>query len=189
MTITTNLQLPDQPGAGEVTVVPLGGNGFLSPQFLQAFTVTVASDASGGAHNLRIRFDPLYCSVLACVSIRINAATADSAVKAEIMGSQHPVTNVATEVARMVNTLPIITVAGAAQTSILWVPPPIIMVGRQGLPSIAPKLDIIVANIDTESLNCTGIVYCFDKLAKENVPIEKILGSLPISGALVSSLT
>lgn len=171
LSVSTAVQLPDQPGdLGSVELVPLGGNGFLSPHSMYVLrNVGVTGDASGGTAEVAINCDVRYTCLFATVNPDMVGAAADVLVR---MG----LSDVAGSGIVTVNATMLLGVDNVAR--VLWSPSPFFG---------AAQIKVRAPNVDGDDLRVSGVLYNFDKRAPEVVPMAQLVASLPRSGTLVGS--
>lgn len=171
MAITVVLNIPGQPAAGALELVPLGGNGYTSPHSFYAFEVISAGDVSGGTNLVYVRPDERYTSLVPYVMTRVTGLAADVVVEVVIA---------ATALDRVTQDQTIAFTTSNFAGHLVWRPPPMIIQtpGRTGSVD-TPWLRWETANVDGEGLNCIGRIYNFAIDVREKISLPVILSSIP----------
>lgn len=172
MSVTSTVVLPAQPTLGNVTLLPLGGNGDDAPR--SAYLVSsfrVAGDASVGVATLTITLDTVYQSLVSVVSTASSSATAAAEWIYRIISLNDQGVAVH-EVAAQVSHLEV-----GGVTRGLWSPPPDFEAGQ---------IIVETANVDaTEVYFVSATIYNFNKRATERTPLSVLLASLPRASTLI----
>ncbi len=160
MSISLETILPAQPPAGEIQFVPLGGDGWTSPQSVYFLNWQSTGDASGGTHQLRVSRDERFEQIGAYLGFRAVGVTPrvirfDAAV-AEVVQAEHIGT----------------AVVDATINTLMYVPPLLIN---------TTSWTIRTTNNDTEVITFRGMIYNFNVRASERVPLHILLASFPRS--------
>lgn len=172
MSVEEIIELPGQPATGLNDHIPLGGDGFISPQSLTIVSADLESDASGGKNQITVRFDPRYTSIVSYAAIAVESGAATIGGRLEIRTS-------AFENVAIMNEMPVVAVSGIAATnSLLWTPPALMVSAGPGLAADPPVLRATIDNTDTETLRLRARIYNFDKRAREIAPLHLLLSSL-----------
>lgn len=151
MAISTSLALQDQPSSGNVQYLPLGGNGYTSPQSAYVLQMSVDMDASGGNIISHVTPDPRFLSVCQQLGWH-NTDTTPGPVEAIIR----------TAGISFVGTITLSGVNPAGTQTGLWLPPPFWHSDRWSLQ---------VKNVDTFNLTIRAILYNFKIDAIHKVPL------------------
>ncbi len=170
--VVENIQLPAQPADGRNELVPLGGDGFVSPISLYIIAVDLDSDATGGKNQILVRFDVRYTQVVsyAQLSVESGAAAIDGRLEIRTNGFE----NVAIQIP-----MALTGVSGVAVTnSMLWTPPALMVTANNAIVTADPFLRATIDNVDTETLRLRARIYNFDKRARELAPLHLLLSSL-----------
>lgn len=170
MSVIATVTLPDNPSpAGEVKLVPLGGNGFTSPFAMYTLrNFAIAGDATGSEHTLNVIMDPRYCSIVAYASMQIDVSAADRAIHWQLTSGAVPPQFLNGHLTR--NDAGIL----GAQIAHTWSPPAWISPGTSPQ---APTLTISVFNVDTEILNMACAVLLFNIRARESVLYQHLISA------------
>lgn len=166
MSVSSDSQLPSQPPQGNVIYTPLGGDGFRAPHSMFEFVIGLAGDASGGSSTIDLAFDDRYSCLLSILSINEVAATADVPFAAFVEARQ---------TYRIAGSL--LFNASNARAIAQWSPPPII--GERAL-----QVNIANGGVGT-TLQVSGIVLNFDRLAPERIPLDILLAAIPHASNLI----
>lgn len=163
MSILQDVVLPQQPGSGDVTFVPLGGDGWTSPQSMYYFSVDQTGDASGGVATIDVGRDQRFEQVIDFLEVQ----NIGGAVVFRL------------DIFRNTQSRAIACGTTLAETSIstaLWSPPAIIdpFEWRMAIP-----------NVDTIVSRFKGVVYNFNIRASEKVPLHIMLASVRRSSSIV----
>lgn len=168
MSIQTSIQLPGQPVAGGTEIIPLGGDGFISPHSMTACFIDSDSDASGGKHEISIRFDTRWTQLVGYVVATVKNIAIDVAIDFQIV-----VNATYTAKTRVVSPLALISgMGGDIVTS--WSPIPVLVVAGTGVVTADPSIRITIPNVDTETLHVHTQIFNFDRRARERTPIETL---------------
>jgi len=180
LSVVTSFELPNQPAVGSTVLQPLGGNGFTSPHSVYQIQSSLVSDASVGASNLYIRFDPRYVQVVANVLIAVNSGAAAITVNASIRGELGG----RLQIRHSMADLPVSGLGATAQVS--WTPEPMAVSASSALLATElPYIRATIDNVDTETLTIYALVYNFDKNARERVPLTDLFSFLTRTGGVI----
>lgn len=168
MSVTSTVQLPNQPAAGSTIWVPLGGNGYTAPHSMFEAEIQIANDAGGGDTRLFILTDPRWESIVHRAEIIVSSAS----------GAE-----------RFAFNLNIAQITGF---------PPKIPMNYQGLMDLndvtlvnhafwdlpphidAQQISMTADNVDvTEVTFLRAFIYNFHKDASQRVPLNVLLESIP----------
>ena len=166
MSVSASVNLPDQPAAGALEVVPLGGNGFTAPQLAYAITISLASDAGGGTNTLTVVMDPQFTFGISYVQTLVTSSAADVPSRRTISLTANETIQDAEDAEE-----------GEGTTAVrLWKPPGVL--GTE-TPLFAPTIVSRIANTDTETHFLSCRIYCFNKRAREKTPLWQLLQNFP----------
>lgn len=169
ISVIETVTLPAQPTAGNVTYIPLGGDGFQAPQ--GAYSINghaVTGDAGGGVAQLRINCDARYCSLISWTNGFIAQGTpADVEFRttmSSISGAGVPLmTHSGITVA--------LVAAFVVEINELWNVPPVILPGA-GDPG---TLLWTWVNTLADVYSCSAMIYLFDIRVRELTPMGPLL--------------
>lgn len=166
MSVAATLQVPEQPAAGGLEYLPLGGDGFSAPQSAYAVNVQLASDASGGTSTITINFDPQFLGLVSYVETVVTGASADVPSRRTIGLSTFESMHDAEDAEE-----------GEGTTVVrLWRPPGAMATQVGGfVPNIVGR----IPNTNTETHFLTARIYNFNKRAREFTPLYLLLQNLP----------
>lgn len=172
MTVTSTVSLPDQPAAGLVEFVPLGGDGYLAPiaQYILS-EFAIAGDVSGGSAQLFVNMDPQYQGLVQLISFRMDGATADTDIVASITTRNLGFSDTFSGVLKDV------TISGITNTRGTYAPAPMFDFGQ---------INAVVPNVDGDSLTMGAIINCFARDASRKVPLSILLSCLPRGATFLS---
>lgn len=172
MSVTSTVQLPQQPTTGSTIWVPLGGNGYTSPHSMFEVDVQLANDASGGDCRLFILTDPRWESIIN----RAELIVASQAAQAEFTFNLN-----ISQIAGFPPKVPMnyqgemdlssLTGTGACS----WDLPP--HIDAQQISATLDNVD------DTETSIIRAWIFNFHKDASQRVPLNVLLGSIPRAGS------
>lgn len=165
MAITQEITLAAQPAVGTTELIPLGGNGWISPQsaFLVDFRVT--GDATGGRITLTVNRDERFEHIVSMLQLESDSATATEYIFNLHRGKV---------VTHNVGTQKAVNLSSLDFTSIAWNPTPM----------IAPtKWSAIFDNVDTIVSKWMILIYNFNIRASEMIPLSVLFQSLPRASA------
>lgn len=169
MSVSSAVTLPAQPTSGVVRYVPMGGDGFYSPQ--AAYHVSnhaVTGDASGGNATLQVVMDDRHCSLLSYLTISIIQGTsADADVRLSLASGQTPLQAFQGPVVAISA-----TVIGQTITK-TWNPPAYLIPGGPNVGTIECR----ALNVDGDVYRIGALIYLFDIRAREETPMGPLLFS------------
>ena len=176
MSVTTSVQLPDQPAAGFTRIASLGGNGWQSPRSMTVVQVQLAGDASGGTNIITANLDPVYLNLVAAVQFSIAGAAADVDMRGVITGPEGEFMQIST-------TIPYHNAGGGTLlSSRMWTPTPVMLVNNDDPGDY--RIQMITPNTNGDT-NYLELWLCnFEKRAAEVTPLEILTASLPRGGAI-----
>jgi len=160
--ISLTFRLPDQPAAGTTTFIPLGGDGWTSPQSAFLVQQTVTGDATGARVTLECEGDHRFEHLVSLLMFEARSATA-----VDYLFDIHRSAPVSF---RNLGQTPLANFSSLDITSVMWAPPPIID---------PTKWVMITDNVDTIPYTWTTLVYNFNIRASEKVPLSVLFASLP----------
>ncbi len=166
MSVTESFTLPAQPGeAGGSDFVPLGGDGWTSPQSMHILrNVVLTSDASGGTNIITISTDPRFSQIVPWVQVGVLGAAAAEDFTLALVSRQRQ--GQAQSVQHQGQTR-FTTLSGGFA---IWSPPPVIDVDQ---------IICTFNNTDGDAIILNSIVYNYRLRASEKVPISVLLDVLP----------
>lgn len=168
MAVTTNLQLPGQPGTGSTEIIPLGGDGFISPHSVTVGQVESDSDASGTSNEINIRFDTRFTQLVAYVVTTVKGTAADVNIDFALN-----VSSAYQAKTRVVG--PIALISGMnGDIVVSWSPIPVLVVAGTGALGSPPEIRVTIPNVDNETLVINFQIFNFDRRARERTPIETL---------------
>ncbi len=179
MTVSTSVQLPNQPASGSSEYVPLGGDGVVSPHSVTYAWLASSSDASGGYNRGFIRFDTRWTQLVETVMVEVWDAAADVNVLTDITASpacrQGYCINAEFE--------PVSTLNPEVRTN--WGPSPQLVVANAGDPTDQPHIRAAIPNVDGETLQIYAKIFNFDRRAAQRTPIEILTRCLVRSSTII----
>ena len=165
MAVASTFTLPSQPAAGNADFVPLGGDGWTSPQSMHILrSVLLAGDATGGNSVITVNTDPRFSCIVPWIQVGVLGATAAEDYVLALVSRQR--IGQGQSVQHVGNTFFSALSGGFA----LWSPPPVIDVDQ---------LSLTISNTDGDTTILNAIVYNFRLRASEKVPIAVLLDVLP----------
>lgn len=169
--VSETVTLPAQPTTGNLTFVPLGGDGYTSPRAAYALVNhKVVGDAGGGAATLEVVLDDRFTSLVSFVSVESQqVSSADVGLRIEISsiagGRQIPQMR-HQEVATAISA----TIA-ASTISRTWNPPAQLLPGAGEVGRVQFKM----INTLNDDYFLSMLVYLFDIRARELTPLAPLL--------------
>ncbi len=161
MSVSSILQLKDQPANGTAEYIPLGGDGWTSPQSVWMIDSEVTGDATGGTNTISVVRDERFSNICPFMMIQTDGGSVLALFRL-FVGS--PV--------RAAHVGP--TIASATESFLMWIPP-LVMASR--------SWSVQVPNVDTEVIKFKLNIYNYRIRAPEEVPLDKLLASMPSSAA------
>jgi len=170
MPVSLALTLPDQPAAGLVTWLPLGGDGFTAPHSAYLLgRVALANDAGGGLAVTTITLDPRYESIVSQVMFQKDSVAAATLFMLEVATAN------ADYIDRIRSSAD--NAVGDAINSAAWSPAPFLK---------AATLTLTTPNTDTETNYLDALIYNFNKEASQVSPLNVLLACLPRAASLIT---
>jgi len=163
MAIAQDVNLTDQPAVGSNKWIPLGGDGFTSPQSLYFFDIANTGDASGGNVVIQVFRDQRFENIASFIQVQV--AGAATLVRFDVSRE---------DTGRAIHVGSTVIDEAGTFGALLWAPPLIID---------AQKWALTLVNTDTEVIRFKGLVYNFDVQASEKVPLSVLVASMPRSPA------
>lgn len=167
MAITQVLKLPAQPSSGSAEIIPLGGNGWISPQSAFLIDMQVTGDATGGRITLTVERDNRFEHLISLIQLN-----SDDAAAAEFLFGIHRGKVVAQASGTQTN----IGLTSLDNNQVAWNPTPMIS---------PTKWTCVMNNVDTIEYKWLSLVYNFKIQASEKIPLSVLFSSLPRSASLI----
>lgn len=170
MSVAESIVLPAQPTTGQVTRIPMGGDGQFAPfaaYALQGFSLT--GDAGGGNVAHTVTMDSRFCSLVTYVTLtNAQASSADADFRftmAGLGGNEVPL------IAE--GGLSVAIAAGVSSSTIneLWRPPPVVLPGGPDVGFVAARM----ANVLADVVQLFMMVYLFDIDVRTKTPMGPLL--------------
>ncbi len=169
MSVASTFTLPDQPSAGNADFVPLGGDGWTSPQSMHILrNVLLVMDASGGNAVMTITTDERWSQIVPWLQLGVLGAAAAEAFSMALVSRLRQGQGQSVQLQSTTN----FTTLNLG--SAFWSPPPVVDVDQ---------IIITQANTDGDTMIINGIIYNYRLRASEKVPIQVLLDVLPRSHA------
>ncbi len=184
MSVAENIQLPNQPTSGTVENQGLGGDGFRAPFSATIVDINLAGDASGGTNAISVRFDPNYISMVSYVTLLVTGAAAEVDGRVQIV-ERGPG---AFQRGTLTTIIPIRngSVGLGGDTASMWIPPPVLISADPDTTvTNAPFFRWQGVNTNGEENFLSMKIYNYDKRARESVPLDLLLASVPRAGAIL----
>lgn len=187
VSVASTVQLPDQPTAGVVQTIGLGGDGYTAPSNLVRVVLSLASDGTGDTNTITIRFDSVYLSLVQFATVSVLAPTTDTPATLSISPEPKGATTNLTNANVAANfTIPIVDFGGSALSRVIWTPPPVLVVADPSSTATdSPVIEAVIPNVNGETQIVAAWIYQFDKRAAEVTPLPVLLASVPRSGDLL----
>jgi len=174
ITVSTSVDLPEQPVLGNTTYIPLGGDGFSAPfasYSLQGFRAT--GDASSGRVQLTCVMDDRFCSLVQFVTLEIQQGTEASADFRMFIGSTAPIAKIPRqEVSGVIQSIDTLVTNGI-EISRTWNPAPYILPGGRE----APTVTVQALNVDADEYFVDINILLFNIAVRETSPMSILLGN------------
>lgn len=167
ISVTATFTMPDQPAAGTLDRIPLGGDGFTAP--LAAYSIQGnrgTGDAGGGALFVQAIMDQRFVSLVAYATLQLQQATpGDVDIRMSIGGLRQPAQLLQEPIVATSSTM-------SAQTiTKTWTPTPYLLPGG----GVQPDLLFTVANVLADVLSMDALIYLFDIRVRELTPTGPLL--------------
>lgn len=166
MAVTVTDSLPTQPTAGSSVYRPLGGDGWTAPHAQYSVLQQLAGDASGTTNSIALNLDLRFMNIVSLMEILYTGATA--AIEGEMHVLSDRPTGARHRVRMFGTTLFLATLNDQGLLS--WNPPLLLD---------ADSVTSVIENVDSTVHNLLTTVYCFQKRALHQVPLNVLLASLP----------
>lgn len=171
MAVDDTFTLPDQPATGSTRYIPLGGDGWSNPHSMYEITVSLIGDATGGQNVILVNMDGRWeCTVI--VADGVISANLSRTLVFEIRANGGAFSRGIIDTKQ--------GGAGIGVASSQYSPPPLFDVQ-----SIALRGQ----NIDMETNILNVWIYNFRKGAKNRVPMNSLLASIPRASAIAGEFT
>ena len=160
--------MPEQPTAGVVDRIPLGGDGFRAP--IAAYAVVghaVTGAVGGGLAALQVNMDPRFCSLVSWIAMQnAQVADADGDYRFAVFGTGGRIP-VQTD-----SGLAVSIAIGSSTLEKTWAPTPFILPGGSG-----PGAALIgqMLNVDADVYSLSALIYLFDIRVRETTPMGPLL--------------
>jgi len=166
VSVTVEDSLPTQPTIGSSVYRPLGGDGWTAPHALYSTLQQLTGDGGGGTSTVTLNLDTRFMNIVALVQQLLTGFASSREGELQVVsdrptGARHRVRAQGAQVH--------ITVL-ADQGLLSWNPP--LLVDAEAIVSLTQ-------NTDGDIHNVQNIIYCFQKRALEEVPLNVLLASLP----------
>lgn len=167
MAVTADVTLPAQPTTGLTTYRPLGGDGWTAPHAMYMVLMQLAGAAGGGVNQQTMVLDDRWMNIVSFVEMQFSGDTTTTVAEFQLLvdrptGAQFR--------ARAFGTALFLDPAGFDEGLMTWNPP---------LLPDAEQILSIIQNIDATTHSFRAVIYCFQKRALEEVPLNVILAALP----------
>lgn len=182
MSKNVEYQLPGPvPGSADSAVfIPLGGDGWSAPQSAYSVFVSATGDNSGDEFSIEVAFDPQYTSLVQYMSFRANygASVNDFAVRTALRVTKG--SEVAQKTWQYSESSLNFSVLPDFGYNDVWEPPGLLLSSNtnQGF-DLNPRITLVCENDPTAELVMSLRVLNFQKRAREEVPLNVLLSSLP----------
>lgn len=165
--VIESITLPEQPVAGLVTFVPLGGDGFSAPKFAYAVrNFALTGDDQLGFIQHEIKMDERWCSLISYVTFNMSqVASADVDYSLDII-SGHSAEMRDQDVQKAISKT--VTTVNVGHT---WLPPPTVLPGAGDSARIRTHL----LNVENDIVRVSALIYCFDVRVRETTPMGPLL--------------
>ncbi len=166
MAVSVEDSLPAQPTIGSSVYRPLGGDGWSAPQALYSTLQQLTGDAGGGNNTITLNLDTRWMNIVVLVEQLLTGFSSAREGELQVVadrpvGARHRVRMQGLQI--FVDTI-------SDQGLLSWNPP--LLVDAETVISITQ-------NITGDIHNAQCIIYCFQKRALEEVPLNILLASLP----------
>lgn len=166
MSVAAEVTLPAQPAAGTSVYRPLGGDGWTAPHAMYSVLSQLTADAGGGTNTQTINTDVRFMNIVSLVQFLYTGSTSTREVELQVVsdrpiGARHRV--------RANGTLLFLDALND-QGLLSWNPP--LLVDAEAILGTMQNVDGTVANLQV-------LIYCFQRRALEEVPLNILLAALP----------
>lgn len=173
MSVTSTVELPAQPSAGNVQESALAGAGAWAPHSETHVNLSLEADVSGGTMTLEVRMDPRWDCMVGWVQLELLSQAADRQVQFIL----DPAGNL-----RLGSGMLLVNQGVSSLNMATWVPPPQILISPVG--STLSALRVVLPNTDTEDATIHVLVYNFRKNVKNTAALSAIYGVVPHAASL-----
>jgi len=163
LSISETVVLPDQPAAGSVEYVGLGGNGYLAPHSMYLIDQQITGDVTGGDVLFRISRDERFEHLIMTMMVQGDGSTVDLPFRMEIFRGQQ---SFLIQSGLIVAT----TVLNGTGSNRVWSPSPLI-----GPTFWRLRVDNTLGKI----VKFKSVIYNFRIDASKLVPLNLLLQNLP----------
>lgn len=165
--VVEEITLPGQPVSGQVTFVPLGGDGFVAPKFAYAIKdFLLTGDATGTFVQHTVLMDERWCALIAYVSFNISQATSADADFQITISSGRSASIQASGSAHAVDSS-----VSTLEVRHTFQPTPLVLPGAGD----TARLRMQVLNVDTDVVRLSAYIYLFDVRVRETTPMGPLL--------------
>jgi len=184
VSVSYTVALPAQPTSGTTDLIALGGDGFIAPESSTNLNAVINGDGTGGYASIVVGFDPRFVQLVAYANVKILGLAADTNVRMEIR-----LTPLETFIVG--KTVPFLTIAGlagggASLNNVLWTPPPILVSAGVTPVTVGPFFAFYTDNPGVgNSVQLAMRIHNFNKRARELVPLDKLVASVPYASTLI----
>lgn len=161
MAITELLTIPNQPNAGTLQYIALGGDGWVAPQSAWYMDMRITGDASGGRITATVSRDERFEHLVSFLRFQQASATAVDYI--------FELRRVAGIEIQQLGVAPVSGIGGVTLSTLLWSPPAVID---------PVSWTLTVDNVDGELVRFGFMIYNFNIRASEKVPLDILLSSL-----------
>lgn len=163
MSVIVEVTLPDQPASGDVTFVPLGGNGWSAPWSMFYFSIDVTGDVSGGIVRVDVNRDERFEHLVDFLEVQHIGSAGVFRMDLFRDGESRAIATG-------------LTLAETTIATRLWSPPAIID---------PDEWKMEMPNIDGEVSKFKGVVYNFRMGASHQIPLPTLLASVRRASSIV----
>ena len=182
MSKNVEYQLPGAlPGPSDsVTYIPLGGDGWSAPQSAYSVYLKHQGDSSGDEFSLEVAFDPQYTSLVQYMSFnaQYGAAVNDFAVRTALrVTKRDEVVQKTWQYSEASLDQSVVPQFGYND---VWEPPGLMLSSNSNAGfDLNPRIALVANNDPACNLTLSLRVLNFQKRAREEVPLNVLLSSLP----------
>lgn len=172
MSVTEDLELPNQPTTGGVFQTPLGGDGFISPIHRQDADMKVTGDATGGVIRHRFILDKRHSYIFNLMAINTTDPGADVPHIVQLgMREEIQYTQVVTSEYQAFTAVP--------RSRCIWAPPSFFFPGGPDPEEDIPYIQVSTQNVNALEVNVTIQLLAFDIEALRRVPYDQLINNKP----------